>query len=118
MCVITGTRTHSHACMGMCLHGRRAGMEADVLALRRWRRTHMPASRNRSSVYMLYMGCYHDQLMADMGKRTGSTKWKEPVRPSHYSCLFKGLPDGPFEESSGGQAGAGSSPKSNAGKAR
>ncbi|GFH07828.1 flavin-containing monooxygenase [Haematococcus lacustris] len=42
-------------------------MQADVKEQQRWKRKVMPAQQHRGCVLMLYMQCYHDQLVTDLG---------------------------------------------------
>ncbi|KAG2486825.1 hypothetical protein HYH03_014508 [Edaphochlamys debaryana] len=45
-------------------------MAADVASQKAWRRRTMPPHKLRGSSVMLYMQCYHDQLLRDMGLHT------------------------------------------------
>ena len=57
----------------------------------RWRRTVMPAQRNRGSVYQLYMLKYHGQLMKDMGfmpPKKGVLSLKATITSADYKAAF------------------------------
>ncbi|KXZ45523.1 hypothetical protein GPECTOR_53g109 [Gonium pectorale] len=59
----------------------RAAMAADVAAQQSWRRATMPPHKLRGSAVMLYMQCYHDQLLRDMGAPTHRKRptWRHPL---------------------------------------
>ncbi|GIL48110.1 hypothetical protein Vafri_4805, partial [Volvox africanus] len=56
-------------------------MAADVAAQQAWRRRTMPPHKLRGGSVMLYMQCYHDQLVRDMGYHTHRKhcSWRRPL---------------------------------------
>ncbi|GLI69519.1 hypothetical protein VaNZ11_014159, partial [Volvox africanus] len=56
-------------------------MAADVAAQQAWRRSTMPPHKLRGGSVMLYMQCYHDQLVRDMGRHTRRKhcSWRRPL---------------------------------------
>ncbi|KAJ9520088.1 hypothetical protein QJQ45_030011 [Haematococcus lacustris] len=70
-------------------------MQADVKEQQRWKRKVMPAQQHRGCVLMLYMQCYHDQLVTDLGLSPYRKGWAlgprerlAPYTSADYSPLF------------------------------
>merc|ERR1712048_785766 len=75
----------------------RGQMERRIEKERAWKRSWMPPSSARASIWQLHMMTYHDGLLKDMGenpKRMGYNKLAEvfpPYSARDYSKLFSGL---------------------------
>ena len=72
----------------------RGRMERAVELERAWKRTWMPPTSARASLFQLHMPKYHDQLIKDMGEphlRKGVNKLAEVFQPysaADYKSLF------------------------------
>lgn len=67
----------------------RAEMQAEIAAIKGWKRGFMPAIASRSSVIKLHMVHYHDELLAECGinprrKRNWLLEWFGDYRPADY----------------------------------
>ncbi|GIL74872.1 hypothetical protein Vretimale_2450 [Volvox reticuliferus] len=94
-------------------------MAADVAAQQEWRRRTMPPHKLRGGSVMLYMQCYHDQLVRDMGLHTRRKhcSWRrpfaecfEPYTAADYVDIFWRTPDPVARERGSGNGKSAGSP--------
>merc|ERR1711972_596424 len=65
-----------------------------------WKRTWMPGTSARASIFQLHMMKYHDQLCADMGEKPKRKGWNllaemfSPYSAKDYAGIFKTCAEG------------------------
>jgi hypothetical protein len=70
-------------------------MDREVEKEQTWKRTWMPATTARGSLYQLHMMKYHDRLLKDMGEKYLRKGWNflaeifAPYSASDYAPIFE-----------------------------